>query len=235
MVIHNLRQLSIYLLDFLTLPLSYLLSKPSSCIVCFGICTDLHGWTVVLIVHQGTGNIPPLILSTILAVCFPLMGLLNIFIYTRPQVVAYRRLGGRDASWPAAGDANPDSVHQSPPSTSRSQMRSRPRNYYGLFFRRNEQLDDSNMRLEILRFGTLCNSRISTNSCTQNGTKEPFCFSGTNFMEKRISSMDSNHVETETKIGWKEGVTNQLTTSGSRMIHDGHTLNSVGDFTFLSS
>mmetsp|Transcript_2998 Transcript_2998/g.5608 ORF Transcript_2998/g.5608 Transcript_2998/m.5608 type:complete len:536 (-) Transcript_2998:45-1652(-) len=75
-----------------------------------------YGWIVMITFLYPGNNSTPLFVSVTVAALFPLMGFFNILIYTRPQVVAYRRWHN-EISWPAAfwhvlkaGGGNPDAT-----------------------------------------------------------------------------------------------------------------------------
>jgi hypothetical protein len=74
-----------------------------------------YGWVVLLALLTRADIPKPLFLSVIIAIFYPMTGLFNILIYTRPQVVAYKRLHS-DISWHVAywhvlkaGGENPSS------------------------------------------------------------------------------------------------------------------------------
>jgi hypothetical protein len=81
-----------------------------------------YGWAVPLSSLSRANKQTALVFTVIIVFFIPLLGLFNILIYTRPQIVAYRRLH-RDVSWPVAfwrvlkaGGENPDSTLLSPTS-----------------------------------------------------------------------------------------------------------------------
>jgi hypothetical protein len=175
----------------------------------------------------------PIFVITIISASFPLMGLFNILIYTRPQIVAHRRLH-RDVSWPVAfwrvlkaGGENPDSVQLS------SQSRSTAC-WHGQFccrwFKSYEKEDESKVPSGMLRLRALREYRASIPSflSSQTGTKEP-CFTGLEHgtEEGGWNKLDSTTVN-ETEITRSGTVKNTD-------IYQVENRHATGNMTFLSS
>jgi hypothetical protein len=174
-----------------------------------------YGWVVVLsFSRRANDSTPSVFMAIVIAVCFPLMGLLNILIYTRPQVVAYRRLH-RDVSWLIAfwrvlkaGGENPDSCQTSP----RSRYGRRPCSF---FKPKEKECEDGKFLSGMLRFMALYKREESSTPDSFDPRKQMRrviaspCSAGrgSNSMENRICIIDSNHVECsycENEESWNE-------------------------------
>jgi hypothetical protein len=193
-----------------------------------------YGW-IVLVTFLFRENISiPLFMSMIIVIFFPLMGLFNILIYTRPQVVAYRRLH-RETSWPVAfwrvlkaGGENPDAVTSSAEYSRQSSKCCK--GCFGIV--KQKQKPKRNIPSGLLRLRALYEYMESPLAGAPNQNhqkmKEP-CSSGTNSIEHRISTI-SDHVEDQMEEGCKEVDSSLSPDSKNYQAQD---LNVMGGVNFL--
>eukprot|EP00557_Chaetoceros_sp_GSL56_P008725 CAMPEP_0176495516 /NCGR_PEP_ID=MMETSP0200_2-20121128/10697_1 /TAXON_ID=947934 /ORGANISM="Chaetoceros sp., Strain GSL56" /LENGTH=599 /DNA_ID=CAMNT_0017893397 /DNA_START=313 /DNA_END=2112 /DNA_ORIENTATION=- len=179
-----------------------------------------YGWIVVLSFQSRANNTTPSVfVGVMVALFFPSMGILNILIYTRPQIVAYRRLHS-DTSWPVAfwrvlraGGENPDSSLSSPISSPRSARWCQGDRFSSVCRKydkeRNSERDVASGILRVMAIYNNQSSKPSEDPALKNQKKRRRRMKkkadslGTNSIEQRMS-MESNVLEHDTEEGWKE-------------------------------